>query len=178
MRIRPSVEGLAIRGLRKKHRPDCGGHPPGGDFWGPHQDGFWEDLGRNPEPKPARQSSEELCSDGSAGVEVRCPTLGIAIRLVNGCKRNPFGPTVEENRSFELKRFRFAEMGVEPHFCSSNTSQPGRSARRSPNASIILKKWRNSSNPLAIESGSVGLNAVAKAGLCCSPPFIQSSSSL
>src|SRR6266536_2234971 len=65
-------------------------------------------------------------------------------------------------------------MSVEPHFCSSNTSQPGRSASSSPSASIMRKKWRKSSNPATIDSRSLGLKAVAKAGLCCSPPFIQS----
>src|SRR5579871_5967538 len=141
MRIRSPVESLAIRGLREKHRPDCAGHPPGRNFWGAHQNRLWQNLGRNPEAEPPSQSSEELGSDGSASVEVRRPALRITIRLVNGCKRDPFGATIEQNRGFELKGFRLAEMSVESHFCSSNTSQPGRTARSSPSASIILKKW-------------------------------------
>ena len=77
-----------------------------------------------------------------------------------------------------LNRFGLAEMRIESHFCSSNTSQPGSSANSSPNASIMRKKWRRSSNRVTIDSRSLGLKAVANAGLCCSPPFIQSSSSL
>jgi len=95
MRVEFSIQRLAVRRLRKEHRPDAGRHPPRCHLWRPHHNRLGQISRAIPKPQATSHRSQKFHADRPARIEVGAPPCGFAVRLVYGCKRDPLGPRTE-----------------------------------------------------------------------------------